>query len=414
MLVIRFKNKKFCTVQLKSILFNRALIATSTPPGVLTYYPTLSGQIILAPEIQGDEYESTYGIDGAIDRPSYEYLYKRVRDDLKANYTVMQRNMPYWLGGTIKNSTTTVPSMLKFIQTYPDIVNDPTGAGGLNSVKPAMLNIPTPPIPELTFTALPLELNSGSNSTFTWSAANVTTCIASDAWSGVKSLNSNEIVNIISTTSATKTYTLTCEGQGGSVSKSVALVVNYVDNEAPSAPTNLATSGITTDSITLNWSPATDNVSVTGYNLYRDGRMIGTTNSTTYTDSALGMSTTYAYTVTAIDSIGNESVQTTVVSGTTNGIDFGISTYSVSAKTSNSATVSIALNKLGTVIVKYGNSAAGLKLSAQSTTLNTNHLLNLTRLEKKTTYYYQIIATDQSGKVVTSPVASFRTPDKRD
>jgi hypothetical protein len=107
-------------------------------PGVLTYYPKLSGKVPLAPEIQGDEYESTYGIGTPVDHPSYEYLYLRVRDDLKANYTVMQRNSPYWLG----NSST--PSMLKFIQTYPTIVNDATGAGGLDSQRPGANTLPTP------------------------------------------------------------------------------------------------------------------------------------------------------------------------------------------------------------------------------------------------------------------------------
>jgi hypothetical protein len=99
-------------------------------PGVLTYYPKLSGKVVLAPEIQGDDYRHTYGPGSPVDNPSYEYLYRRVRDDLKANYTVLQRNTPYWLG----NAST--PSMLKFIQTYPPIVNDPTGAGGLNSQRP--------------------------------------------------------------------------------------------------------------------------------------------------------------------------------------------------------------------------------------------------------------------------------------
>lgn len=33
-------------------------------------------------------------------------------------------------------SISTRPSMLKFIQTYPAIVNGSTGAGGLNYVKP--------------------------------------------------------------------------------------------------------------------------------------------------------------------------------------------------------------------------------------------------------------------------------------
>ena len=118
-------------------------ITRTTPldaPGVLTYYPKLSGKITLAPEIQGDDYESTYGAGGIADHPSYEYLYSRIRDDLNANYTVLQRNTPYWLG-----SSTTVPptpSMLKFIQTYPAIINDTTGAGGLNSTRPS--SIPAP------------------------------------------------------------------------------------------------------------------------------------------------------------------------------------------------------------------------------------------------------------------------------
>lgn len=106
------------------------------PPGVLTYYPGLSGRVLLAPEIQGDEYERTYGPGSAHDHPSYEHLYKRVRDDLKANYTVVQRNFPFWLGNASKG----VPSMLTFLQTYPTIVNDRTGAGGLNHTQPRSLH----------------------------------------------------------------------------------------------------------------------------------------------------------------------------------------------------------------------------------------------------------------------------------
>ena len=102
----------------------------SGAPGVLTYYPRLSGTVILAPEVQGDDYRSTYGHDTPPDHPRYESIYLRVRDELKANYTVMQRNNPYWLGDA------STPSMLKFIQSYPAIVNDRTGAGGLNHLKP--------------------------------------------------------------------------------------------------------------------------------------------------------------------------------------------------------------------------------------------------------------------------------------
>lgn len=109
-------------------------------PGVLTYYPQLSNKVPLVPEIQGEEYRASYG-SGSKEgkekngKPSYEALYLRVRDELKANYTVMQRNTPYWLGDA------KTPSMLKFIQTYPAIVNDPTGAGGLNATLPVSMAV---------------------------------------------------------------------------------------------------------------------------------------------------------------------------------------------------------------------------------------------------------------------------------
>jgi len=106
-------------------------------PGVLTYYPELSNDLILAPEIQKDSYISTYGAGGVEDYPSYEYLYSRVKNDLKANYVVIQRTSPFWLGEV----DTGAPSMLEFLQTFPDIVNDSTGAGGLNHERPTRLTV---------------------------------------------------------------------------------------------------------------------------------------------------------------------------------------------------------------------------------------------------------------------------------
>lgn len=97
-------------------------------PGVLTYFPKLSGKVALAPEIQGDDLVG-YG-DGTPGRPPYDYLYRRARDDLRANYLVIQRNVPYWHGNA------TLPSMLKFIRSIP---NDATGAAGLDSTKPTAL-----------------------------------------------------------------------------------------------------------------------------------------------------------------------------------------------------------------------------------------------------------------------------------
>ena len=47
------------------------------------------------------------------------------------------------------------------------------------------------------------------------------------------------------------------------------------DTQAPTAPANLAVTGVTSNSISLNWTASTDNVGVTGYRIYRNGGRSG-------------------------------------------------------------------------------------------------------------------------------------------
>jgi chitodextrinase len=68
------------------------------------------------------------------------------------------------------------------------------------------------------------------------------------------------------------------------------------------------------NSITLQWNASTDNVGVTGYRVYRNGALVATVGTTSWTNNGLSTSTTYAYTVSAIDAAGNESAQSTALS----------------------------------------------------------------------------------------------------
>jgi chitodextrinase len=79
------------------------------------------------------------------------------------------------------------------------------------------------------------------------------------------------------------------------------------DTEAPSTPTNLIASNTTQISTELSWNASTDNVGVTGYRVYVDGSLDGTTASTTYSVTGLTASTTYLMEVSAVDAAGNES-----------------------------------------------------------------------------------------------------------
>jgi glucose/arabinose dehydrogenase len=89
-----------------------------------------------------------------------------------------------------------------------------------------------------------------------------------------------------------------------------------VDTIPPSVPTSLTgnTSGTTA---TLSWSASTDNVAVTAYDIYRDGKKVGSTAELTYTESGLTPNTAYQYTVAARDAQQNASQPSNAISLTT-------------------------------------------------------------------------------------------------
>ncbi|GAA3951229.1 PQQ-dependent sugar dehydrogenase [Actinoplanes auranticolor] len=85
------------------------------------------------------------------------------------------------------------------------------------------------------------------------------------------------------------------------------------DTTAPSTPAGLTGSAVGT-AVTLRWSPATDDVAVTGYDVLRDGVKVGGLTgsaanppATTFTDVGLTADTDYAYAVIARDAQGNTS-----------------------------------------------------------------------------------------------------------
>ncbi|MFB4281275.1 carbohydrate-binding protein [Nonomuraea sp. MTCD27] len=91
------------------------------------------------------------------------------------------------------------------------------------------------------------------------------------------------------------------------------------DTAAPSVPGNLRSTGVTSSSVSLAWNASTDNVGVTGYNVYRGGTLVTTVTGTTYTDTGRAASTSYTYTVRARDAAGNLSGVSNSVTATTSG-----------------------------------------------------------------------------------------------
>ncbi|MFA6161789.1 MAG: endo alpha-1,4 polygalactosaminidase, partial [Patescibacteria group bacterium] len=90
------------------------------------------------------------------------------------------------------------------------------------------------------------------------------------------------------------------------------------DTIAPTIPTNLVATVISSTQINLSWAASTDAVGVDGYDIYRNGAIVGTASTPSYQDKNLTPSTTYTYAVVAHDAVGNTSAQSTSKSATTN------------------------------------------------------------------------------------------------
>ncbi|MRX40803.1 T9SS type A sorting domain-containing protein [Flavobacterium sp. LC2016-23] len=89
------------------------------------------------------------------------------------------------------------------------------------------------------------------------------------------------------------------------------------DTTAPSAPSSLAASGTTGTTTNLTWTAATDNVAVTGYDVYQGTTLKGTVTTTSYTVTGLTASTAYTFSVKAKDAAGNVSAASNTVNVTT-------------------------------------------------------------------------------------------------
>ncbi|WP_035844400.1 discoidin domain-containing protein [Kitasatospora azatica] len=92
------------------------------------------------------------------------------------------------------------------------------------------------------------------------------------------------------------------------------------DTAPPTAPTNLAYTQPQSGQIRLTWGASTDNVGVTGYDVYANGAKVATVDGATlsYTDSRPDTATV-GYTVRAHDAAGNQSPDSNSVTRTGSG-----------------------------------------------------------------------------------------------
>ena len=119
------------------------------------------------------------------------------------------------------------------------------------------------------------------------------------------------------TVSPSTTYSYTVDAfdaANNHANQSTARVVTtpavVTDTGPPSTPSITSATTLSSGRVDLAWTTSIDDVGVTGYTVYRNGSMIGTTSgptATTYSDLTVSPSTSYSYTIDAFDAAGRHS-----------------------------------------------------------------------------------------------------------
>lgn len=154
-----------------------------------------------------------------------------------------------------------------------------------------------------------------------------------------------------------------------------------VDNQPPTAPTNLTAIAPKFNTVNLSWSPSIDNVGVKGYYVYRTDKgttPIATVTTTTYTDGTVKATTTYTYFVRAFDAAGNISAS------------------------SNTVTITTPKRKISIASTEYSNEILGISPNPFNPTATIYYTL-------KSPSDVTLEVVDASGRIITTTFATYQT-----
>jgi hypothetical protein len=200
------------------------------------------------------------------------------------------------------------------------------------------------------------------------------------------------------------------------------------DSEAPTTPAPFSVTPIASTQIDITWGTSTDNTAVVGYQLFRDALQIATTTLTSFSDTGLTASTTYAYNVIAFDAFGNFSTSSAtlatttfalppppvVATSTTRGSGEAtiarllLTSFEITPST-NGAKFTFSTNLPTRFVLRYGKSSVYDDGTIESPIYKSTHTTSLFPLESGTVYVYELYGFDRFGNEVLLSDGDFST-----
>ena len=274
-------------------------------------------------------------------------------------------------GTTLVGTTTTTSYTVTGLTpatAYSFTVRAKDAAGNVSAASTAVsATTATGTVTDTTAPSVPTGLTAGTTTTtsvpLSWTASTDNT--GGSGVAGYEVYRGTTLVGTTTTTSYTVTgltagtaysFTVRAKDLAGNVSAASSAVSattqtgTVTDTTAPSVPSGLTAGTTTTTSVPLSWTASTDNVAVTGYDVYRGTTLVGTTTSTSYTVTGLTAATAYSFTVRAKDAAGNVSAASAAASATTQtGSSTGACSVKYTASSWNTGfTASVKVTNTGT------------------------------------------------------------------
>ena len=169
------------------------------------------------------------------------------------------------------------------------------------------------------------------------------------------------------------------------------------DLVTPSVPQNLQSINTGENKINISWDASTDNVGVTGYNVFKNGTLYSQVTGTTALVMGLTSGTNFNFYVQAFDGAGNTSGNSNTIYVTTEtNIDTEPPTQPAGLTASGVGTTQVSLSWTGSTDNVKVNGYKVYKNSIHFSTVNATNAL-ITGLDPNTNYSFYVIAFDAAG-----------------
>jgi len=265
------------------------------------------------------------------------------------------------------------------------------------------------------FTDSPSIVASAGTSTLSFNVTNASSVTISPISFSTSTLIASATVNPTSTI----IYTLTATNANGT---STAQTTVTVDNTPPTTPTSLLATSTSPSQIALTWASSTDagGSGLAGYNIFRclggsctPSVLIATSSGASYNDLGLTTSTTYSYTVSAFDGVGNISATSSIASTTTLGAPTVPTAPQSLSATSQNTQVSLAWSAPSsnggsslTQYLVYDRTTGSSTFALYATTTASQTTSTVASLTNGQSYDFEVLAQNSIGTSTASNVVS--------